>query len=166
MVLGSGNDKIIEMAEVHASPTMLWANTNDTNEANARRLIENLRPDLPLAFIVSWLAGKYPRGLTGGGTHEYFRAGFSRTANGRTDLKKQTLSFPKQILMSLVLASIFIGFEPKPVQRSGRFSTRRNTPCNLRKKSKKPPDGWKLSIITLRCMKKPRSSIRKWSKRH
>lgn len=64
MVLGSGNDKIIEMAEVHASPAMLWANTNDTNEANARRLLENLRPDLPLAFIVSWLANKYPRGLT------------------------------------------------------------------------------------------------------
>jgi hypothetical protein len=46
---------------------MLWANTNDTNEANARRLIENLRPDLPLAFIVTWLAGKYPNGLTAEG---------------------------------------------------------------------------------------------------
>jgi len=64
MVVGSGNDKIIEMAEVHASPTMLWANTNDTNEANARRLVENLRPDLPLAIIVSHLAQKYPLGLT------------------------------------------------------------------------------------------------------
>jgi hypothetical protein len=64
MVLGSGNDKIIEMAEVHASPTMLWANTNDTNEANARRLVESLRPDLPLAIIVSHLAQKYPLGLT------------------------------------------------------------------------------------------------------
>ncbi len=64
MVLGSGNDKIIEMAEVHASPTMLWANTNDTNEANARRLVENLRPDLPLAIVVSHLAQKYPLGLT------------------------------------------------------------------------------------------------------
>ena len=64
MVLGSGNDKIIEMAEVHASPSMLWANTNDTNEANARRLLENLRPDLPLAIIVSHLAQKYPLGLT------------------------------------------------------------------------------------------------------
>jgi hypothetical protein len=72
MVLGSGNDKIIEMAEVHASPTMLWANTNDTNEANARRLIENLRPDLPLAFIVSWLAGKYPLGLTAAGLTNIF----------------------------------------------------------------------------------------------
>lgn len=64
MVIGSGNDKIVEMAEVHASPTMLWANTSDTNEANARSLVENLRPDLPLAFVVSLLAQKYPRGLT------------------------------------------------------------------------------------------------------
>ncbi len=31
-------------------------------------------------------------------------------------MKKQTLSFPKQILMSLVLASILLGFEPKPVR--------------------------------------------------
>jgi hypothetical protein len=67
MVVGSGGDKIIEMAEVHASPTMVWANTNDTNEANARRLVESVRPDLPLAFVVSWLAQKYPHGLTAAG---------------------------------------------------------------------------------------------------
>ncbi len=67
LVVGSGSDKIVEMAEVHASPTMLWANTNDTNEANARRLVENLRPELPLALIVSWLAQKYPNGLTAAG---------------------------------------------------------------------------------------------------
>lgn len=63
-VIGSGADKIIHMAEIHLSPVMLWANTNDTNEANARRLVENLRPDLPLDFIVTWLAAKYPSGLT------------------------------------------------------------------------------------------------------
>ena len=57
LVIGSGSDKIIQMAEDHASPAMLWANTNDTNEANARRLVENLWPDLPPAFIVS-LAGQ------------------------------------------------------------------------------------------------------------
>lgn len=67
MIIGSGADKIVEMAEVHLSPTMLWANTNDTNEANARRLIEALRPDLPLSLIVSWLGIKYPRGLTAAG---------------------------------------------------------------------------------------------------
>ena len=64
MVLGSGNDKIVEMMQVHASPTMLWANTTDTNEANARRLVEKMRPDLPLAVIVSYLAQRYPHGLT------------------------------------------------------------------------------------------------------
>lgn len=63
-VIGSGVDKIVQMAEVHLSPAMLWANTNDTNEANARRLVENLRPDLPLDLIVTWLAAKYPSGLT------------------------------------------------------------------------------------------------------
>jgi chromosome segregation ATPase len=31
-------------------------------------------------------------------------------------MKKHNLSFPKQILMSLLFASILIGFEPKPVQ--------------------------------------------------
>jgi hypothetical protein len=67
MVIGSGHDKIVQMAEVHLSPVMLWANTNDTNEANARRLVENLRPDLPLALVVAWLADKYPRGLTAEG---------------------------------------------------------------------------------------------------
>ncbi|MGH9947219.1 MAG: hypothetical protein ACRD6X_08480 [Pyrinomonadaceae bacterium] len=63
-VIGSGVDKIVQMAEIHLSPVMLWANTNDTNEANARRLVENLRPDLPLDVIVTWLAAKYPSGLT------------------------------------------------------------------------------------------------------
>ena len=62
-VIGSGADKIVQMAEIHLSPAMLWANTNDTNEANARRLVENLRPDLPLDVIVTWLAAKYPSGL-------------------------------------------------------------------------------------------------------
>jgi len=63
-VIRSGVDKIVQMAEIHLSPVMLWANTNDTNEANARRLVENLRPDLPLDVIVTWLADKYPQGLT------------------------------------------------------------------------------------------------------
>ncbi|QYO65814.1 hypothetical protein [Leptolyngbya sp. 7M] len=62
-VIGSGADKIVQMAEIHLSPVMLWANTNDTNEANARRLVEKLRPDLPLDFIVTWLAARYPSGL-------------------------------------------------------------------------------------------------------
>ncbi|MBX3295841.1 MAG: hypothetical protein KF762_09025 [Acidobacteria bacterium] len=63
-VIGSGVDKIVQMAEIRLSPAMLWANTNDTNEANARRLVENIRPDLPPEIVVSWLASKYPSGLT------------------------------------------------------------------------------------------------------
>ncbi|MGB4988989.1 MAG: hypothetical protein WBO10_07105 [Pyrinomonadaceae bacterium] len=73
-VIGSGSDKIVQMAEIHLSPVMIWANTNDTNEANARRLIENLRPDLPLEIIVTWLAGKYPCGLTAIGRTELTQA--------------------------------------------------------------------------------------------
>lgn len=63
-VIGSGVDKIVQMAEIRLSPAMLWANTNDMNEANARRLVENMRPDLPPEIVVSWLASKYPCGLT------------------------------------------------------------------------------------------------------
>ena len=69
-VIGSGDDKIVQMAEIHLSPAMLWANTNDTNEANARRLVENIRPDLPPEIVVSWLASKYPSGLTAVGLTE------------------------------------------------------------------------------------------------
>lgn len=64
MVIGSGADKIVEMAEVHGSPVMYWANTNDTNESNARALVEKSKPDWSLAICVTWLAGKYPNGLT------------------------------------------------------------------------------------------------------
>lgn len=79
-VIGSGADKIVQMAEIHLSPVMLWANTNDTNEANARRLVENLRPDLPLEIIVTWLAAKYPHGLTAIG----------RTGLSEADLRELT----------------------------------------------------------------------------
>ncbi len=85
MVIGSGSDKIIQMAEVHLSPAMLWANTNDTNEANARRLVESLRPDIPLAFIVTWLASKYPRGLTADGLTAIHEDDLQELIEVRTD---------------------------------------------------------------------------------
>lgn len=69
-VIGSGADKIVQMAEIHLSPAMIWANTNDTNEVNARRLVENVRPDLPQEIVISWLASKYPNGLTAAGLTE------------------------------------------------------------------------------------------------
>ena len=82
-VIGSGADKIIQMAEIHLSPVMLWANTNDTNEANARRLAENLRPDLPLDVIVTWLAAKYPSGLTAVGLTSLAEADLNELTGGR-----------------------------------------------------------------------------------
>ena len=82
-VIGSGADKIVQMAEIHLSPVMLWANTNDTNEANARRLVENVRPDLPLDFVVTWLAAKYPRGLTASGLTSLSEADLHELTGGR-----------------------------------------------------------------------------------
>jgi hypothetical protein len=82
-VIGSGADKIVQMAEIHLSPVMLWANTNDTNEANARRLVENVRPDLPLDFVVTWLAAKYPRGLTAAGLTSLSEADLHELTGGR-----------------------------------------------------------------------------------
>lgn len=82
-VIGSGTDKIVQMAEIHLSPVMLWANTNDTNEANARRLVENIRPDLPLDLVVTWLAAKYPRGLTAAGLTSLSEADLHELTGGR-----------------------------------------------------------------------------------
>lgn len=82
-VIGSGVDKIVQMAEIHLSPAMLWANTNDTNEANTRRLVESLRPDLPLDVIVTWLAAKYPSGLTAAGLTSLSDADLNELTGGR-----------------------------------------------------------------------------------
>lgn len=84
-VIGSGVDKIVQMAEIHLSPMMLWANTNDTNEANARRLVENLRPDLPLDFIVTWLAARYPSGLSAIGLKSLSEADLKELAGGESN---------------------------------------------------------------------------------
>ena len=55
--------KVVQMAAIHLCNRMLWRLLNDTNEANARRLVENLRPDLPLELIVTWLADDIRAGL-------------------------------------------------------------------------------------------------------
>lgn len=83
LVIGSGADKIVQMAEIHLSPVMVWANTNDTNEANARRLVESLRPDLPLDLVVTWLAAKYPSGLTAAGLNSLSEADLNELTGGR-----------------------------------------------------------------------------------
>jgi hypothetical protein len=67
MVLGSGEDKIVEMVQVDLSPTELWTFTSNPDERNARARVQALRPDWPLAFCIAWLAENYPQGLTNQG---------------------------------------------------------------------------------------------------
>jgi hypothetical protein len=64
MVIGSGDDKIVEMATVSQSPIERWNSTTDANERNARATAEMLMPNQPFAFVLAWLASKYPLGLT------------------------------------------------------------------------------------------------------
>jgi len=67
MVIGSGDDKIVEMATVSQSPIERWNSTTDANERNARAFAENAMPDQPFAFVLAWLAEHYPLGLTAAG---------------------------------------------------------------------------------------------------
>ena len=70
MVIGSGDDKIVEMATVSQSPIERWNSTTDANEKNARATAERLVTNQPFAFVLAWLASKYPLGLTAAGLTE------------------------------------------------------------------------------------------------
>jgi len=70
MVIGSGDDKIVEMATVSQSPIERWNSTTDANERNARATCETLMPNQPFAFVLAWLASLYPLGLTAAGLTE------------------------------------------------------------------------------------------------
>lgn len=63
-VIGSGFDKIVEKTQLNLSPSELWTFTTDTNEKDARTMVDNMRPDWPRAVVVAALAEVYPRGLT------------------------------------------------------------------------------------------------------
>ena len=70
MVIGSGGDKIVEMATVSQSPIERWNSTTDANEKNARATAERLMANQPFPFVLAWLASKYPLGLTAAGLTE------------------------------------------------------------------------------------------------
>lgn len=70
MVIGSGDDKIVEMATVSQSPIERWNSTTDANEKNARATAEHLMINQPFTFVLAWLASKYPLGLTAAGLTE------------------------------------------------------------------------------------------------
>ena len=67
LVLGSGEDKIVQMVQCDLSPVELWTFTTNPDERNARARVQTLKPDWPLVRVISWLADQYPVGLTGAG---------------------------------------------------------------------------------------------------
>lgn len=67
LVLGSGEDKIVQMAQCDLSPIELWTFTTNPDERNARARVLAIKPDWPLAQVIAWLAYRYPVGLTGAG---------------------------------------------------------------------------------------------------
>ncbi len=64
LVLGAGDDKIVEMVQVDLSPMELWTFTSNPDERNARARVGGLKPDWTMAECIAWLATQYPRGLT------------------------------------------------------------------------------------------------------
>jgi hypothetical protein len=70
MVIGSGDDQLVEMATVSQSPIERWNSTSDANEKNARASAERLMANQPFAFVLAWLASRYPLGLTAAGLTE------------------------------------------------------------------------------------------------
>ena len=66
-MVGSGEDKIVQMVQCDLSPTELWTFTTNPDERNARARVQTLRPEWSLAQVIAWLAASYPQGLTGAG---------------------------------------------------------------------------------------------------
>ncbi len=64
LVVGAGDDKIVEVVQIDLSPMELWTFTSNPDERNARARVAMLQPDWTLAECIAWLAEQYPRGLT------------------------------------------------------------------------------------------------------
>jgi hypothetical protein len=70
LVLGSGEDKIVQMLQCDLSPAELWTFTTNPDERNARARALALEPNWSLAQAIAWLAAAYPHGLTEAGLVE------------------------------------------------------------------------------------------------
>jgi hypothetical protein len=70
MVIGTGPDQIVEIVQHELSPLMLWILTTNADERNARSLVSTYHPEWSEIQINSWLAQRYPRGLTAVGLRE------------------------------------------------------------------------------------------------
>jgi hypothetical protein len=67
LVLGSGEDKVVQTVQCDLSPVELWTFTTNPDERNARARVQTLKPGWPLVRVIAWLAESYPAGLTGAG---------------------------------------------------------------------------------------------------
>jgi hypothetical protein len=74
LVLGSGEDKIVQTVQCDLSPVELWTFTTNPDERNARARVQTLRPAWTLAEVIRWLAMHYPQGLTGAGLVQFDEA--------------------------------------------------------------------------------------------
>lgn len=70
LVVGSGEDKLVQMVQCDLSPTELWTFTTNPDERNARARMHTLKAEWSLAQVIAWLAERYPQGLTGVGLVE------------------------------------------------------------------------------------------------
>jgi hypothetical protein len=70
MVIGTGPDQIVEIVQHELSPLMLWILTTNADERNARSLVSTYHPEWSEIQVNSWLAQRYPRGLTAVGLRE------------------------------------------------------------------------------------------------
>ena len=70
MVIGTGPDQIVEIVQHELSPLMLWILTTNADERNARSLVSSYHPEWSEIQVNSWLAQRYPRGLTAAGLRE------------------------------------------------------------------------------------------------
>lgn len=70
MVIGTGPDQIVEIVQHELSPLMLWILTTNADERNARSLVSTYHSEWSEIQINSWLAQRYPRGLTAVGLRE------------------------------------------------------------------------------------------------
>jgi hypothetical protein len=67
LVLGAGEDQLVQLVQCDLSPAELWTFTTNPDERNARARVQTLRPAWSLAEVIAWLAAHYPQGLTGAG---------------------------------------------------------------------------------------------------
>ncbi|MDQ3688004.1 MAG: hypothetical protein M3430_20710 [Acidobacteriota bacterium] len=77
MVMGSGQDQIVETIQCDLAPAELWTFTTNAYERDARARVSYLNPGWSQADVIAWLAEHYPRGLAAHGLIEIDESPFA-----------------------------------------------------------------------------------------